>query len=407
MGDIMKILVQKFGGTSVSTDERRLMAVDKIIYAINKGYSPVVVVSAMGRKGEPYATDTLLSTLNEKFKADNKQAVDLLMSCGEIISAVKMCSELYEKNIRSAALTGGQAGIITDNNYNNASAVAVNTETLMSLIKQNIVPVVAGFQGVTSDGFITTLGRGGSDVTASLLGSALNAHEIQIYTDVDGIMTADPRIVSDASLIKELSYAEVFQFADQGAKVIHPRAVEIAMKANIPLVIKNTLSNCSGTTIGLTGNGNNIITGITHMNNRVQIKIESKLNVENENYSNLFDILAENFISLDLINVFPDEKIFTIDESDLDKFKDIAQNSDLKYSNTENCSKIALIGNGMKGQPGVMAKILKVLTKENIVVMQTADSHSTIWCLIESKFTEKAINALHKAFDLGNTVHTS
>lgn len=407
MGDIMKILVQKFGGTSVSTDERRLMAVDKIINAISKGYSPVIVVSAMGRRGDPYATDTLLSTLNQKFKADNKQAVDLLMSCGEIISAVKMCSELYEKNIRSAALTGGQAGIITDNNYNNASTVAVNTERLLSLLKQNIVPVVAGFQGMTNDGFITTLGRGGSDVTASLLGAALHADEIQIYTDVDGIMTADPRIVSDASLIKELSYAEVFQFADQGAKVIHPRAVEIAMKANIPLVIKNTLSNCSGTIIGLTGNGNNIITGITHMNNRVQIKIESKLNLKNENYLNLFDILAENFISLDLINVFPDEKIFTIDESDFEKFKNIAKSADLKYSSTENCSKIALIGNGMKGQPGVMAKILKVLTEENIVVMQTADSHSTIWCLVESRYAERAINALHKAFDLGSVFHAS
>lgn len=403
----MKILIQKFGGTSVSTNERRLMAADKIISALNKGYSPVVVVSAMGRKGEPYATDTLLSSLNEKFKTDNRQAVDLLMSCGEVISAVKMCSELYEKNISSIPLTGGQAGIITDSNYNNASAAAVKTENLMNFLKQNIVPVVAGFQGITDDGFITTLGRGGSDVTASLLGASLNADEIQIYTDVDGIMTADPRIVSDASLIKEISYAEVFQFADQGAKVIHPKAVEIAMKANIPLVIKNTLSNSSGTTIGLMENRNNIITGITHMNNRVQIKIENKFNIENENYLNLFDMLAANFISLDLINVFPDEKIFTIGESDFNKFKNIADSAGLKYSSTEKCSKIALIGNGMKGQPGVMAKILRVLTKEKIVVMQTADSHSTIWCLIKSKDTEKAINALHKAFDLGTGIQAS
>ena len=144
----------------------------------------------------------------------------------------------------------------------------------MKLLNDNIVPVVTGFQGITEEGFLTTLGRGGSDVSASILGVALKAEEIHIYTDVDGIMTADPRIVEDATLIKGMSYNEVFQFAYQGAKVIHPRAVEIAMKGNIPLVIKNTMSECPGTVIDNLGDidSNMLITGITHMSNRIDLK---------------------------------------------------------------------------------------------------------------------------------------
>ena len=233
----MKILIQKFGGTSVSTHERRLLVIHKIVTAIEEGYNPVVVVSAMGRKGEPYATDTLLSMISDKFKEANPLSVDLLMSCGETISTVIMSDELNKAGIKALPLTGGQAGIITNDSFNNASVLRVQTSKLMDILQRKELPVVAGFQGQNEDGFITTLGRGGSDVTASLLGVALNAEEIHIYTDVDGIMTADPRIVPEASLIKEISYNEVFQFAVQGAKVIHPRAVDLAMKGNIPLVI--------------------------------------------------------------------------------------------------------------------------------------------------------------------------
>jgi aspartate kinase len=399
----MKILIQKFGGTSVSTHERRLLVIDKVLKAIEEGYSPVVVVSAMGRKGDPYATDTLLSMISDRFKEKNHLAVDLLMSCGETISTVIMSDELNKAGINSVPMTGGQAGIITNENYNNASVIRVDSVKLMSTLRNNIVPVVAGFQGQSEQGYITTLGRGGSDVTASLLGVALNSEEIHIYTDVDGIMTADPRIVPEASLIKEISYNEVFQFADQGAKVIHPRAVDIAMRGNIPLVIKNTLSNCEGTIINNIGliNFDNIITGITHMSNRVQIKVSIHDNIDNKNYENLLDVLAENMISIDLINVFPKESIFTIDTKDIDKFKDIMLSLSLKYTYISNCSKIALIGSRIRGVPGVMARILKALTKSGIEVLQTADSHTTIWCLVEADYTQAAINSLHKEFNLG------
>ena len=398
----MKILIQKFGGTSVSTHERRLLVVNKILKAREDGFFPVVVVSAMGRKGQPYATDTLLSLISGEFKK-NSLGVDLLMSCGEIISTVVTSDELAKSGVQSVPLTGGQAGIITDDNYNNASVLRVEPENLLGILKTGKTPVVAGFQGISENGYITTLGRGGSDTTASLLGVALKAEEIQIYTDVDGIMTADPRIVSDASLIEEIGYNEVFQFADQGAKVIHPGAVEIAAKGNIPLVIKNTLNNCKGTIIsGKTMQiSSNVIDGITSMDKRVQVTVECDKNKNNENYYVLFDELANNLISLDLINVFLKQKVFTIDEKDMENLKIIMENLGLQYSCIEECTKISLIGSGMRGIPGVMAKILKILAKENIQILQTADSHTTIWCLVGSKDVEKAINALHREFKLG------
>lgn len=399
----MKILVQKFGGTSVSTPARRLLVIEKILTAKKEGYEPVVVVSAMGRKDDPYATDTLLSLIDDKFKEENTLASDLLMSCGETISTVVMCCEMSKQGLQGIPLTGGQAGIVTDDNYGNASLLRLDSTNILKLLKDNKIPVVAGFQGISESGFVTTLGRGGSDVTAALLGVALNAEEIHIYTDVDGIMTADPRIVSDAALIKQMSYNEVFQFADQGAKVIHPRAVEIAMKGNIPLVIKNTLNNCDGTIINSTGNPkfDNIITGITHMSGRSQVRVNLEDNKDNEHFDNLLEVLAENLISIDLINVFPKEKIFTIDSRDLDKLSKIMKNLDLVFTHVDKCSKIALIGSRMRGVPGVMGRILKALIREGIEVLQTADSHTTIWCLVEGQNTKKAINALHSEFKLG------
>lgn len=399
----METIVQKFGGTSVSTKERRQRVVEKIIKAKNAGYNPVVVVSAMGRKGEPYATDTLLSLVSNELKK-NSLAIDLLMSCGEIISTVVMTDELLSKNIDAVPLIGGQAGILTDDNYSNAKVLKVECNKILDLVKQGKVPVVAGFQGISENGFITTLGRGGSDITAVLLGGALKSEKVEIYTDVDGIMTADPRIVSDATLIKEISYNETFQFSHEGAKVIHPRAVEIAMNKNIPIVIKNTLNNCDGTLINNMGDLNldNIITGITHTNDRTQIKIELDKNKGNENYFKILDVLAENSISIDLINVFPRESIFTIDGRDFRKFSNIMDKIKLKYSYIDNCSKIAVIGSRMMGIPGVMAKILYVLMNENIEVLQTADSHATIWCLVEDIHTKKAIKSLHNAFYLYN-----
>ena len=354
----------------------------------------------MGRKGEPYATDTLLGLVSEEFKKENKLATDLLMGCGEIISTVVMSDELREAEIEAVPLTGGNAGILTDDNYSSADFIDINPKLILEVLKEGKVPVVAGFQGVDRNGFLTTLGRGGSDTTAAVLGVALKAEEIEIYTDVDGIMTADPRIVRDAELINKISYNEVFQLADQGAKVIHPRAVEIAMKGNVTLVIKNTMSTCIGTMIDSLGDvdNNKFITGITHQGNRIQVSIKSDDNKDNINYKTILESLANNKISLDLINIFPKEKVFTIDAGVKELFEDIMRKNNLKYSLVEDLSTIAIVGSRMRGIPGVMAKIVGALDNENIEVLQTADSHMTIWCLVESKNVREAIKALHRVF---------
>lgn len=397
---ILKIIVQKFGGTSVASKDRREYVIKKVKKAIELGFSPVVVVSAMGRKGDPYSTDSLLSLADKKVLNNNKQAEDLLMCCGELISSVVTSSELIGQGIEAVPLSGGQAGIITDNNFTNGKVLEVKTKTLLDLLKQNKVPVVTGFQGMTEDGYFTTLGRGGSDTSAAILGAALKAERIEIYTDVDGIMTADPRIVKDASVINVLNYDEVFQLADQGAKVIHPRAVEIAKNHNIPLYIKNTMNDENGTVINSVGDKNNncLVTSITSTNNRVQVIINREDNHDNESYDEILEIIASNNISLDLINIFPEKQMFTVPFEAEAKIVKMFKDKNIKYRITEHCSNVALIGSGMRGIPGVMAKIYKALNSNGIEVLQTADSHMTIWCLIKEKDLSKAINALHKSF---------
>ncbi|AFK86843.1 aspartate kinase [Thermoanaerobacterium aotearoense SCUT27] len=399
---ITNIIVQKFGGTSVSTSERRNMAVSKVVDAIEQGFMPVVVVSAIGRSGDPYATDTLINFAKSIYKDTPKRELDILMSCGEIISSVIFSNVLMSKGYKSKVFTGGQAGIITDDNFGDAEIIRVEPQYLLDALNQNIIPVVAGFQGITVDGDITTLGRGGSDTTAALLGEALKAYAVEIYTDVDGIMTADPRIVSNAHILKRISYNEVFQLAEQGAKVIHPRAVEIAMRGNIPLVIKNTMSDSPGTIITQYNNvynniydSDNLVTGIANMNNRVQVIIEL-----NRDDKDIFGKIAKAKISIDLINVFPDRKIFTISEADLSKLETLLKENEVKYAIRKNCSKVSIIGNRIRGVPGVMARIIKALSDNNIEIFQTADSHNTISCLVSQDKADIAVKVLHDEFKL-------
>ncbi|MGL4656521.1 MAG: aspartate kinase [Sarcina sp.] len=397
----MEIIVQKFGGTSVSTPERRQMVIKKVKEVMETGAMPVVVVSAMGRKGEPYATDTLLSLVGDRFKEENKMATDMLMACGEIISTVTMSNEFLEAGINAVPLTGGQAGILTDSNFKSAEPIDIDPKHILAALKEGKVPVVAGFQGVNRDGFFTTLGRGGSDTTGAILGVAVKAKEVQIFTDVDGMMTADPRIVCDAKLINKISYNEIFELADQGAKVIHPRAVEAAMRGNIPLVIKNTMSECKGTMIDNLGDleAATVITGITHQAGRIQVSISLDENIDNkEVYKTILALLADSNISLDLINIFPREKVFTISEDKKESFENIMKEHNIKYKLIENLSKIAVVGTKMRGIPGVMAKIVTALDQRGIEVLQSADSHMTIWCLVESDQVQEAIQALHQAF---------
>ncbi|MDK2917446.1 MAG: aspartate kinase [Candidatus Petromonas sp.] len=403
----MDIVIQKFGGTSVATRELREKIANKIIQTKVSGKYPVVVVSAIGRKGDSYATDTLINLATSIFSESSSRELDLLMSCGEIISAVLMANTIKSKGYDAVALTGFQAGIITDSNFGDAEVIDVNPKTIIENLKSDKIVIITGFQGITESGDITTLGRGGSDTTAAILGEALKSEAVEIYTDVDGVMTADPKIVPEANVIDCLRYEEVYQMARDGAKVIHPKAIEIARRSNITLKIKNTFTNSNGTTI----NGQfvenkifpkektvkNLITAITHKNNIVQVTV----NIDNnENNKLLLNELEENAISIDMINFFEDRKIFTIEEKDLPILKSILDKNSFDYKLTRNCSKVTIIGHKIHGVPGVMAKIVRTLSNNNIKILQSSDSHTTISCLIDSNNLSKAVKSLHYEFNL-------
>ncbi|OON90784.1 MAG: aspartate kinase [Candidatus Epulonipiscium fishelsonii] len=399
----MEVIIQKFGGTSVASKEARIKVIEKIEKALKNDEMPIVVVSAMGRIGAPYATDTLLNFVEENAGEMKDREYDLLLSCGEIISSVTIATLLNQRGIRAQALTGGQSGIITDDKFKQAELLYTEPTYLLKCVEEGIVPVVAGFQGITPNGQITTIGRGGSDTTASMLGLAVNAKRIEIYTDVDGIMTADPRVCNEAHIIPAISYSEVFQMADSGAKVIHPRSVEYAMRSNIPIVIKNTFSDAIGTfivqdirSINVKKDAFKVITGIAHRSGRVQYTIEDTI----LNEYNLLEAVARANISIDLINIFPEYKVFTIDEAAQDKIEALLKSENYSYSKITDCAKITAIGERMTGVPGVMARIIKAMVKNNIHILQTADSLTTIACLIHEDQISIAIGALHKEFDI-------
>ncbi len=398
-----KILVQKFGGTSVRNRDMRTAAIEKVVSAKAEGFNPVVVVSAMGRKGEAYATDTLLNILKaENYGEADLRDKDLLMSCGEIISAVVMAAAFTKRGYAARAVTGWQAGIITDDQFGSASCIKVDTAKLLKIIDAGMIPVVTGFQGITEDGDITTLGRGGSDTTAAIIGSALGAEAIEIYTDVDGLMTADPGLLPEARVISNVSYSELFQMADHGAKVIHPKAVEIAMQGNIPLIIRNTANDKQGTKIsaeapGAASQKQDVLSGIAYIGKRTQLKVNGMTALTEKE---LLCTLAEDGVSIDLINVFPNSIIVTIDEDKTPTARSIIEELKLDFEIIEGLGKVSAIGQRMRGVPGVMARILYALTREGIDVLQTADSYMTISCLIREENAQKAVRALHNEFRL-------
>ena len=403
----MNILVQKFGGTSVSTSEMRRRVLHHIQRELAKGYQLVVVVSAMGRRGDPYATDTLLDLVKVEGAGLAAREQDLLVSCGEIISAAHLSSLLNQYEIKNCVMTGGQAGIITDCNFTNARIQTLNPKRILAELKLGKVVIVAGFQGQSPDGEITTLGRGGSDTTATALGAALSAERVDIYTDVNGIMTADPNIVHDAIPLEAVTYDEMCNFAFQGAKVIHPRAVEIAMHSNLPICVRSVSLDQPGTyVINVTEKSaiamdlrERIITGVTQMANLTQIKVpihRGQLDIQLK----VFRSMAENGISVDFINVNPSEIAYTVYDDLADRAEQILRKLGMEPVLCRHCAKVSVIGAGITGVPGVMAQIVEALTEEDIQIYQSADSHTTIWVLVRGEDMVRSVRALHRKFGL-------
>ncbi|MBC1612324.1 aspartate kinase [Listeria welshimeri] len=400
----MKIIVQKFGGTSVQNEKIRLMAFNHIKHALKDGYKVVVVVSAIGRYGDPYATDTLLELIGAKNTKLTPREQDTLLSVGETISASVFTNMLKEADIKAEAFSGGQAGIITSNQHLNAKITEVDTSRLKTALKTLDVAVVAGFQGKAKNGDITTLGRGGSDTSAAALGVSLQADYIDIFTDVDGMMTADPRIVEHARSLPRVSYNEVSNMAYQGAKVIHPRAVEIAMTAKIPMRIRSTYLESTGTLVTSVADElghfdvkERMVTGVAHVTNLTQISVKTDT-VKAQQQA--FKILADAGISLDFINILTDSVIFTVPEEKRLVVKLLLEEADLQTNVRENCAKVSIVGAGITGVPGVTAKIVGALSEKNIPILQSADSHTTIWVLVREEDLISAVNALHDVFCL-------
>lgn len=406
----MKVIIQKFGGTSLKDDAGRERATKQIANAVSENYKVVVVVSAMGRKNDPYATDTLLSLISSQTNAKDitlpKREIDLLMSCGEVISAVVMSSLLKSKGLNTTVLTGIHAGIITNNEYGNAKIIEMRTENIRSALQLHDVIIIPGFQGITNDYDITTLGRGGSDTSATALGVALKAQVIDIFTDVEGIMTADPTLVEQARPLKKMTYTEVCQLAYQGAKVIHPRAVEIAKQAKVPIRIRSTFSSSEGTLVmdehhkrEETSITDRIVTGITYVNNISQLKINEKKNAHRLQFD-VFKAMAEHDISVDFINISPNGVTFTVSNDVVKKAIDAITKLGYQLEVENDCSKVAVVGAGMTGVPGVTSQIVTALINEDIQILQSADSHTTIWVLVKQRDLKKAVNALHRTFYL-------
>lgn len=404
----MQTIIQKFGGTSVVSPESRQKVREKVEKVLAEGCSSVVVVSAMGRKGAPYATDTLINLVKSIYTDINARELDQIMYCGEMISAVTMTATLQAAGIDAIMLTGGQAGIITDDNFNNGRILKVDSSKLTNLLKAGKTPVVCGFQGVTVEGEFTTLGRGGSDTTAAALGAALNADLVEIYTDVEGIMTADPRIVSDAKILDSISYGEVCQLAHQGAKVIHPRAVEIVMQKNIPLVVKSTFSDAPGTLITNLAteapDGNlvtdRIATGVTYLMGLAQLKINLVEHTGSDDSYKVFKAMADSGISVDLINVNTDKIMFTVSEECAQRATDKLKAMGFAVESIGDCAKVSVVGGGMREVPGVMATFAGALSSNNIRILQTVDSHTSISVLVKKSDVQSAVKALHEKFGL-------
>lgn len=395
----MRILVQKYGGTSVATEEGRRRVADRILQAQADGWSPVVVISAMGRYPEPYATDSLLGLVKPYGEHLDARETDMLAACGEILSCVVVSHYLRSRGAKARAFSGPGAGIRTDDGFGEARVQSVDPQRLLQALHGGEIPVVAGFQGATPAGDVATLGRGGSDTTAVVLGAALGA-EVEIYTDVEGVMTADPRVVKEARVLAGITFQEMGEMANEGAKVVHPRAVEMAEAHDVPVVVRSTFSDAPGTRIvdRPTAEGQ-MVTGVVTVGglSRVRLDFEEVEDLESAR-ARVFEELAAAGLSLDLINLMVRRMYFIVRTEALRT--ELLDRLGFPYEIRDGCAKVSVIGQGMRGMPGVMLRIHRALRKAGVDLLHSTDSHITISCLVPEEDLGRAAEALHREFGL-------
>ena len=402
----MRIIVQKYGGALLATLEGRLQAAEQIAAARRSGNAVVGVASAIGREGDPYATDTLAGLIKDIGTEIAPRTLDLLLSTGEVISTALLAHTLSRAGCPAIALTGAQAGIITTDEFNDARILRIDPAPTRRNLERNLAVVVAGFQGVTEEGEVTTLGRGGSDTTAVAMGAALGADVVEIYKDVEGIMTADPKVVPRARSIRTITYDEVSQMAALGARVLHPRAADIGREHDVHLVIKRMGGLDRGTVImkgpelGVPIIDGRPVIALAHLPNVVQLKIRRRDGDNLVKPLTALEHLAGNGISIDLINLLPEMLAFTVPEEAVEKAANLLSKLGFRAEVSRTCAKVSIIGAGMRGRPGVMARVVHALHGAGVNILQTADSHTTISCLVSREQMEAALRALHDEFGL-------
>jgi len=400
----MKIIVQKYGGSSVATTERIKAVADRIKKYVENDYRVVVVVSAMGK-----TTDGLIKLSSEITDNPDKRELDMLLSTGEQVTIALLAMTLHTIGIDAISYTGSQVRVMTDGNFSNARIQSISTDRIMASLRQNKVVIVAGFQGIDEEENITTLGRGGSDTSAVALAAAIGTRDCEIYTDVDGVYTADPRVIENPKKLKEISYDEMLELARLGAKVLHSRSVEFAKKYNIRLIVRSSFNYEEGTVVMPMEEMMEkfIISGITAKSDEAKVTLRNVADRPGV-AAMLFGKMGEQKISVNMIvqSTGADGKAsisFTVLKSDVKKTIDICESLKNELGGTsvdfkENIAIVSAIGVGMTSSYGVAGRVFRVLAEHGINIEMISTSEIGISCVIDPKYVELASKVLHAEF---------
>jgi len=406
----MALIVQKYGGSSVADAEKIKNVARRIVATKEKGNEVIVVVSAMGD-----TTDDLIQLARKINPKPEERELDVLLSTGEIVSSTLMAMALHGMGYKAVSLSGAQAGIQTDTIYSKARILHIAPKRVIKELEKGNIVIVAGFQGITDEMDIVTLGRGGSDTTAVALAAALKAQVCQIYTDVEGVFTADPRLVPEARKLTEIGYEEMLELATLGAKVMHSRAVELGQVYNMPILVASSFSDKSGTIIhgGIPMEVRNKARGLAHDLNVAKVTVVGVPDRPGI-ASAIFEPLAKANISVDTIvqNASIDnitDLTFTVSRTDLDKAMSLVQPI-AKSIGAKQCvsdstlAKVSVVGTGMLNTPGYAASMFRALSEQGINIQLITTSEIRITCIIAEERVKDAVKALHKAFDLEQDV---
>ena len=406
-----KLLVQKFGGTSLEDANRIEVVADIIAKTISEGNKVAVVLSAMGEE-----TDRLIDLAKSIHAEPNPREYDALVSTGEQISVALMAMALNKRNLKAKSYTAYQLGIKTNEMHGRARIVDVKVDELKKQLKKGTIPVITGFQGMTDEGDITTLGRGGSDTTGVAIAVALQADECQIYTDVDGVFTTDPRICSKARLLDQISFDEMLELSSTGTKVLQLRAVEYASKHDMPIRVLSSFSESKGTRVEEREDMERpVISGLSSIDTEAKLTIRGVPDLPGV-AAKILGPVSDAGIDVDVIvqNISADNTTdftFTVDQSDAVAAKKILKETSESLGGgsievDDDIAKVSIVGRGMRGQSGIASKMFQALADHEINILMITTSEIKISVVIQKGLMEKAVNALHDTFQLDKNLDT-